>query len=81
MAERQGFLGGNPFVGDNSHQGGHKDGDKTLGGKEKPNVVGKSDFAQEAAHTGQICPPHSILEDIHQYEPECYIRLLHKDCV
>ena len=70
LADRKHFLCGNPLVGNDAHEGWHEYGYKALRGEEQPDLGPQPYAAEEAAHAGEVGPPDSVLEEIHQYQPE-----------
>jgi hypothetical protein len=75
MTDTQYLLCLNPSVGNNTDDSGHKDGDNALYRIENANLTTQSMRMQVGAHAGEIRPPDSKLEEIHENEPE--LNILH----
>ena len=50
LAERQDFLGWNPFVCDYADEGRHEDGHEALGCEEEPDFRAEAGIREETAH-------------------------------
>ena len=77
VAKGKYFLGRHEPVGDDAHQGRHKDGHNTLHGKEPFDLRAQADIAQITAQGSQVSTPDGKLQEIHQNQAEGKIGILH----
>ncbi len=69
MACSQQLLCRHPPVGNDAHNGGHKDGNDSLYGIEYTNVGPQSGWTKITGHGCKVSPPNSKLEEIHDNQP------------